>query len=643
MQEDGPIRYNMDEQDHFRPRGAPAAGTDAGSGSVREEGARPGLARMRMSTDTIANKYRIIREIARSNDVVYEAVDTAMGRRLAVKELMLPPNLTGQARRERIERFNREARAAGKLAHPGIVTVYDFGEHDGRHFIAMEFLEGGTLRDLLQARGALPVKEALDIACQVLSALSHAHSHRVVHRDVKPDNIHLLPGGQVKLTDFGIARITEEASLTGDGQVFGTPSYMSPEQIKGGTIDHRTDLFSLGVVLYEMLAGRKPFQGDNVISITHAICTSDPPPIPGIPLELEQAILRALAKDPNRRYASADEMRMALRSAESVPPLFLPRQSSPLGGPPATAGTGFPSGGFGAPLSGPPMPVGVSPPPPAHSTGLPPPTAYAPPPGPAAAPSIAGPFATWGPAGSPPPPPPLPRLRPSPGLSEGARTFVAILLWTVLISSVVVGLVLLFVGAYNEQQARGTELAAQKLVNDGARKYNNGDLEGAASLFEEAFKKAPHSPVAEKARANLARTLNNLGLRAFERGDLRVAGDYWDRVLKLDPNHADAAYNLERLYERTGNRQGGPGEPRSSASPGRVGGPNPAAPGSSSAPDIRREAADRLLQAGLSAYQNGDRETARELWRQAIEKAPGTQPALQAQNLLDQTAARPPF
>src|ERR1041384_581822 len=134
-----------------------------------------------MSTDIIANRYRIVREIARSNDVVYEAIDQSMGRRLAVKELSLPPNLTGQGKRERIERFNREARAAGKLQHPNIVTVYNFGEYDGRHFIAMEFLEGGTLRDRIQQKGALPLQEALDVTNQVLDALSHAHSHRVVH------------------------------------------------------------------------------------------------------------------------------------------------------------------------------------------------------------------------------------------------------------------------------------------------------------------------------------------------------------------------------------------------------------------------------------------------------------------------------
>src|SRR5438067_1607628 len=152
-----------------------------------------------MSVDLVRGRYRIVREIARSNDIVYEAIDTTLGRRIALKELNIAPSLTGQARRDRIERFNREARAVGRLGHPNIVSVFDFGEENGRHFIAMEFLEGQSLRDMMVVRGAFPLKEALDIACQALDALAYAHANRVIHRDIKPDNIHILPGGQVKL------------------------------------------------------------------------------------------------------------------------------------------------------------------------------------------------------------------------------------------------------------------------------------------------------------------------------------------------------------------------------------------------------------------------------------------------------------
>ena len=235
-----------------------------------------------ISSNTLG-RYQIVREIARSNDIVYEARDPIMGRRVALKELAVPANLQGAARRERIERFYREAKAAGSLTHPNIVTIYEVGEENGRHFIAMEYLEGQSLRDVLQVRGTLPVPEALRIAQAIAAALQYAHRHGVIHRDVKPDNVHLLPDGRIKLTDFGIARLMFEASLTADGQVFGTPSYMSPEQVAGKPLDPRSDLFSLGVMLYEMVTGRKPFTGDSVVTITYNIMNLDPTAPPGVP------------------------------------------------------------------------------------------------------------------------------------------------------------------------------------------------------------------------------------------------------------------------------------------------------------------------------------------------------------------------
>lgn len=278
--------------------------------------------------DTVRGKYRIAREIARSNDIVYEAMDIGLNRRLAIKELNIAPGMTGQARRERVERFEREAHATSRLQHPNIVTIYDHWEEKGRHFIAMEYLDGQTLRDLMQAQGALPLKDAINIAAQTLSALAHAHDRKVIHRDIKPDNIFVLPGGHVKLTDFGIARLTEQPALTSNGQVFGTPSYMSPEQIEGKHIDHRSDLFSVGVLLYEMLAGRKPFTGDSVISITYAIMNAPAPALSGIPSGVEQVIHRALSKRPEQRQMSADQMRQDLQSAEQTPAVFLPSPSS---------------------------------------------------------------------------------------------------------------------------------------------------------------------------------------------------------------------------------------------------------------------------------------------------------------------------
>lgn len=257
-------------------------------------------------------RYQIVREIARSNDVVYEAWDPVLNRRVALKELLIPPHLTGSARRERVERFYREARAAGRLDHPGIVTIYEVGQEGDRHFIAMEYLEGQSLRERLQVEGPLSIEETLHIAIQVLDALAYAHSQGVIHRDIKPDNIHLLPNGTVKLTDFGIARLMVEPSLTTDGQVFGTPSYMSPEQVAGKTVDERTDLFSLGVTMYEMLTGQKPFQGDSIVTITYKIMHHNPLPVAGLPEPLQAFFAKALAKDPSQRFQSALEMKSAL-------------------------------------------------------------------------------------------------------------------------------------------------------------------------------------------------------------------------------------------------------------------------------------------------------------------------------------------
>ena len=259
-------------------------------------------------------RYTILREIARSNDIVYEAQDPQVGRRVAVKELALAPDAAGAARVDRIERFYREARAAGQLSHPNIVTIHEVGEDAGRYFIAMEYLEGQTLRQQLMANGPLPLTEVVRIGIALADALDFAHSKNIVHRDLKPDNVHILPGGQVKLTDFGIARILSETALTVAGQIFGTPSYMSPEQIKGLPIDARSDIFSLGILLWEMTAGRKPFTGDSVVTITYHICNDPTPPVPGATPALEAVIQRATQKDANARFYSAHELREALEA-----------------------------------------------------------------------------------------------------------------------------------------------------------------------------------------------------------------------------------------------------------------------------------------------------------------------------------------
>src|SRR5579871_1280808 len=270
------------------------------------------------SPPTTLGKYQIIREIARSNDIVYEAYDPLMNRRVALKELSMPSGSTPQQREERVSRFKREARAAGTLAHPNIMTVYELGEEGDRFYIAMEFLDGHTLRNELDTKGALPLDRAVEIAEQVLEGLEFMHAKGVIHRDIKPDNIQMLSDGRIKLTDFGIARLTFEPNLTMDGQVFGTPSYMSPEQVVGSEIDARSDLFSLAIVLYEMIGGRKPFSGDSVVSITYAIMNKEPDRLAEANYALWQVLERALDKSPALRYASAVEFESALKAAQTA-------------------------------------------------------------------------------------------------------------------------------------------------------------------------------------------------------------------------------------------------------------------------------------------------------------------------------------
>jgi len=289
-----------------------------------------------MSTvPTTLGKYQIIREIARSNDIVYEGYDPIMNRRVALKELSLPTGSTAPQREERVRRFQREVKAAGSLAHPNIVTIYEVGQDDDRHFMAMEFLDGHTLRNELDTHGFLDVPRAMDIGIAVLEALEFAHSKGVIHRDIKPENIQLLEDGRVKITDFGIARLTFEPNLTIDGQVFGTPSYMSPEQVVGKEIDARSDIFSLGSVLYEMIAGQKAFAGDSVVSTTYSIMNREPVQPAQANFVVWQILTKALDKSPALRYSHASEMiddlrlaKVQIRSGDTV---LSPLPAHPMG------------------------------------------------------------------------------------------------------------------------------------------------------------------------------------------------------------------------------------------------------------------------------------------------------------------------
>jgi len=259
---------------------------------------------------TTLGQYRILEEIGRGGmAVVYKAYQPALDRTVAIK--VLPPELTLDY--QFVQRFVREARSAAKLTHPHIVTIHELGQTEGNHFIVMEYVVGPSVADLLMHEGALPPPQAAQILAQVGSALDYAHDQAFVHRDIKPANILLGPGETAKLTDFGIVKAADGTSLTRTGTLLGTPAYMSPEQARGTTITRSTDVYSLGVVAYEMLSGRVPFTGDTA-AVLHAHAY-DPPDLAVLPPVVQQVVGGALEKDPEKRFQSAGAFSHALTGA----------------------------------------------------------------------------------------------------------------------------------------------------------------------------------------------------------------------------------------------------------------------------------------------------------------------------------------
>jgi serine/threonine-protein kinase len=249
---------------------------------------------------------------------VHRAHDSVLGRDVAVKLIRLEAFVEPSQLADVKQRFLREAQVAARLRHPNIVTTHDIVEGPVP-FIVMELVEGETLQALLRRRGRLPLDETVRLVAQAAAALDHAHASGVVHRDVKPANIMIEPGGHVKVMDFGIAKLEAGTNLTTTGSIMGTPNYMSPEQAKGLKVDGRSDLFSLGCVLYECLSGAKPFQGESVSVILVKILTEEPPAVDfaatGLPSEIGAVLKRALAKDAAQRYASGADLVEALRTA----------------------------------------------------------------------------------------------------------------------------------------------------------------------------------------------------------------------------------------------------------------------------------------------------------------------------------------
>src|SRR5262245_43530640 len=298
------------------------------------------------ATVIINDRYEIHKRVGRGGMAdVFLARDRLLDRQVAIKvlfpEFAVDPNF--------VERFRREAQAAANLSHPNIVNVYDWGKYEGTYFIAMEYVQGRTLAEILKTNKRLTPKQAAEIASEVAAALGFAHEAGLAHRDIKPANILIGTNGQVKVADFGIARAMNsatEANLTQVGSVMGTASYFSPEQAQGAQPDPRSDLYSLGIVMYEMVAGKPPFTGENPVAIAYKQVHDQPTPlnkfVDGIPRPFEAIVAKLLAKDPKLRYSSAHALRDDLRrfrNGEQVQALVAAaaRPGTPSGGIPRTA------------------------------------------------------------------------------------------------------------------------------------------------------------------------------------------------------------------------------------------------------------------------------------------------------------------
>jgi serine/threonine protein kinase len=268
-------------------------------------------------------RYEVLGELGQgAMGVVYKAKDPLIDRVVAIKTINL--SLAMDEKEEYEGRFYQEAKAAGRLNHPNIVTIYDVGKSGDIAYIAMEFLEGRELRDILNEGALLPVDQVLNIVAQVAQGLAYAHEHDIVHRDVKPSNIMVIRDGHAKITDFGIARMASASVRTQTGMVLGSPKYMSPEQVMGKSIDQRSDIFSLGVMLYEMLTGQAPFNGENVNAIMYQTLNAIPAPPnmlnPDVPEMVNFIVAKALAKGVEDRYQNAKDFAADLRTCRDTLP-----------------------------------------------------------------------------------------------------------------------------------------------------------------------------------------------------------------------------------------------------------------------------------------------------------------------------------
>ncbi len=298
------------------------------------------------SQDIIMEKYQIVREVGRGGmGIVYLSNDLRLEREVALKELVITRSITGDDRQEIIERFKREAQTAAKLSHPNIITIFDVCEYQERYFIAMEYLPGDTLKDVLASKKSFKMEDILEILIQTSNGLDHAHSKGIVHRDIKPENIKLLEDGSVKIMDFGIASIeSKKTGLTQDGTMLGTIAYMSPEQLYSSkSVDSRSDIFSFGAMMYEIFTGQIPFEGETIGETIIKIMTFDPEKVRNINSrvseKLQDIVHKCLERDPEKRYQKIKDVynellfyKMCLSHKELQQKILISEQQDKLAG-----------------------------------------------------------------------------------------------------------------------------------------------------------------------------------------------------------------------------------------------------------------------------------------------------------------------
>ena len=272
----------------------------------------------------LEGRYQILKELGRGGmGIVFQAHDKQLKEQVAIK--ILSPLLSNDD--QALERLKREVSAARRITHPNVIRIHDISELNGLHYVSMEFFPGVSLKEFVKKSGALSLMQAVNIASQICDGLEAAHKQGVIHRDLKTQNV-IIHGNRIKIIDFGLARTSHMEGMTATGLIMGTPEYMAPEQVSGQKVDERADIYSLGIILYELFTGRVPFSGDSAIAVGFKQLKEDPPKPteinPQLPQEIQRIILRALEKDPVRRYFSVAELRNELQEAIRNPALASP-------------------------------------------------------------------------------------------------------------------------------------------------------------------------------------------------------------------------------------------------------------------------------------------------------------------------------